>query len=143
MARQEPRYLRYEIEPDGCWNWKGSRDSNDYGNVWHIDKVIRVHVLFWEDANGPTPAGHELHHTCKNPSCCNPEHVKPITRADHLLLEPTRLVRTDYIVEQVKHLRDQGWSFAAIGTELGIGTTTAHRAYHDLHRRGSKISPRG
>jgi hypothetical protein len=134
------RYYRYQVESDGCWNWKGARDSNDYGVIWHQGKLNRIHVVFWEEIHGPVPKGYELHHKCKNPSCANPDHVEPLTRSEHLLLEPTHLVRTKHVVEQVKYLRDElGLDFITIGLALGIGKTTAHRAYHNLHKTGATL----
>ncbi len=82
----------------------------------------------------------ELHHDCKVKLCVNPNHLIPTTRTDHLIREPTVAgVRTSDLVERVRHLRDdRKMSFAAIGIELGIGSTTAHRAYHNLHGRDAR-----
>lgn len=48
-----------------------------------------THVVAWEVANGiPVPKGHELHHLCKTRACTNPEHLLPVTPAEHRRFHP-------------------------------------------------------
>jgi hypothetical protein len=42
-----------------------------------------AHRMAWEASNGPIPDGMILMHTCDNPPCCNPEHLKLGTRAEN------------------------------------------------------------
>lgn len=131
---------RYTVDGNGCWLWTGPIKPQGYGAAWDGERVISAHTLFWEDKFGPVPEGKELHHDCKVKLCVNPNHLVPTTRSDHLLREPSVPgVRTNELVQQVKYLRDNcKLSFAAIGSELEIGTTTAHRAYHNLHGRDAR-----
>jgi hypothetical protein len=39
--------------------------------------------FIYEEVVGPIPAAHELHHRCENPRCVNPDHLEPVTRAEH------------------------------------------------------------
>ena len=39
--------------------------------------------LVWEAANGPLPDGLVLHHLCENVACVRPDHLDPITHAEH------------------------------------------------------------
>lgn len=74
-------------QPNGCWFYNG------IGTEYHIvyptkgkrgdQHAVRAHRYVYETLVGPIPDGHELHHTCLNPGCCNPEHLVPLTPAAH------------------------------------------------------------
>ena len=66
---------------DDCILWTG-RLNDGYGRI----KGRYVHVVCWEEANGPVPPGKELHHRCKVRNCINLEHLEPLTRAEHRAL---------------------------------------------------------
>ena len=42
-----------------------------------------AHIVYWERENGPVPPGHELHHRCEQKSCMRPDHLEPLTDAEH------------------------------------------------------------
>lgn len=69
-----------------CWEWQGSRSKLGYGRVnWGGHAVNRlVHRVIWELLVGPVPAGLELDHICRNPPCCNPWHLEPVTHKVNL-----------------------------------------------------------
>lgn len=62
-----------------CWLWMGSKNKLGYG---HINvgggKYRSTHIVAYQLAKGPVPIGTELDHLCRNPSCCNPEHLEPV-----------------------------------------------------------------
>lgn len=63
-------------DPEACWEWKGTRWSNDYGRL-SIDGVeTTAHRRAWILINGPIPKGMCICHTCDNPPCCNPHHLR-------------------------------------------------------------------
>jgi hypothetical protein len=47
-------------------------------------KCRDAYVVSYELLIGEIPKGHELHHTCENRLCVNPDHLKPLTRKDHI-----------------------------------------------------------
>lgn len=65
--------------PDACHPFTGSRNpKSGYGmvqarGVWKNPQA--VHVVIYEDVNGPVPDGHEVRHTCDNPPCANERHL--------------------------------------------------------------------
>lgn len=59
-------------EPNtGCWLWAGSIGSHGYGQMRHEGTTKLAHRL---------PAGLDLDHLCRVRSCCNPDHLEPVTR---------------------------------------------------------------
>lgn len=84
------RVLRRSIRnSDGCWIWTGATvdDRNGvpkYGVVGIGRKRIGiVHRVVYEALIAEIPPGQEIHHTCRNTRCVNPEHMVPVTRQQH------------------------------------------------------------
>jgi len=69
------------VDPSGCWIW--GDDPEKYGNTSTPDFKIVVHRFVYETLVGPIPAGHHLHHKCEVKACCNPDHLEPLTPAEH------------------------------------------------------------
>lgn len=76
-------------EKTGCLIWSGATFRYGYGNV----RVLRrdgtwgnkgAHIVMWEHANGPVPAGRVLLHSCDRPACCEPSHLSPGTQKENL-----------------------------------------------------------
>jgi hypothetical protein len=60
--------------PQSCWPWTGYRDKDGYGTY---TKGRRAHRLACAAEHGPPPfAGARALHSCDNPPCCNPAHLK-------------------------------------------------------------------
>lgn len=73
--------LMEKIEYVGdCWIWRGYVSERGYGHFsWRVGQgryrtrlVHRVAYLLYV---GEILEGHEVHHTCENKTCCNPEHL--------------------------------------------------------------------
>lgn len=68
-----------------CWVWTAARNMLGYGK---FDPGTRLrhgwnaaHRVAYELFVGPVPLGTELDHLCRNPSCCNPDHLEPVAHA--------------------------------------------------------------
>jgi hypothetical protein len=70
---------KVEVMASGCWEWQGARSNAGYGTHGRV----KVHRFVFEVLRGPIPPGMDLHHTCENPPCCNPEHIEMMTKGDH------------------------------------------------------------
>lgn len=74
---------RTVADANGCRVWQGARLPKGYGVFGITGHSRYVHRAAWELANGPVPDGLELHHTCDNPPCCNPDHLQALTVKEH------------------------------------------------------------
>lgn len=70
--------------PDACWPWTGSRLYAGYGKFEHLGKTLSAHRTAYELAYGPIPNKLLVLHTCDNPPCCNPAHLKLGTQKDNI-----------------------------------------------------------
>lgn len=71
--------LKCERTPDGCLMFRGPLTPKGYAHVWVDGKMRFLHVVTWEEKNGPVPEGLELDHTCKHRACCEEGHLEPVT----------------------------------------------------------------
>ncbi len=65
--------------PDACWTWTGKTNAGGYGFVFNL----LMHRVAYELTNGPIPEGLDILHSCDNPPCCNPAHLRPGTQRDN------------------------------------------------------------
>lgn len=68
------------IKNGECWEWKGGRTKNGYGT----HRGTTAHRCAYEAVNGVIPAGMVVMHTCDNPPCINPAHLKLGTQQENL-----------------------------------------------------------
>ena len=79
----------YTVTGDGCWNWDGRMDANGYGKAFDPSRPVGsrldwAHRVSYRTHRGEIPKGIELDHTCENTRCINPDHLDPVTRAEHM-----------------------------------------------------------
>ena len=72
------------------------------------------HVHIWEQANGPLPHDHEVHHTCGNRACCNPDHLEAVPSREHTIQGNQQRYARRYMEAAVYWLEHR-----CTGTELG------------------------
>ena len=70
---------------NGCWVWTGAQTPEGYGMFWNGHRRVGAHRFAFENSTGPIPAGLQLDHLCRIPSCVNPTHLEPVTRSVNIL----------------------------------------------------------
>jgi len=71
----------------GCWNWTGGLSYHGYGNAKGIvdgQPYYNSHRLAYAVFVGPIPKYESVHHTCSNTTCCNPEHLQPVSVRENI-----------------------------------------------------------
>jgi len=63
----------------GCWNYTGSRDARGYARMSVEGRSWLAYRYAYTALIGEIPDGLELDHLCRNPTCCNPWHLDPVT----------------------------------------------------------------
>lgn len=58
-----------------CWVWQCAKNSQKYGTIKIAGMTKRTHRVAWQLANGREPILDVLH-SCDNPPCCNPNHLR-------------------------------------------------------------------
>lgn len=73
----------------GCWLWTGAITSGGYGSAGGGPRVARwgayAHRMAYQALIGPIPQGLQLDHKCRIRSCCNPDHLEPVTNRENTI----------------------------------------------------------
>lgn len=95
-----------------CWKWNGAILSNGYGQITINRKRFPAHRLSFEVHHNYKPKDFVLH-SCDNPPCCNPLHLREGTQLENMQDKTLRnrqpkfwrRGRTNLILSQVKEIR--------------------------------------
>ena len=100
---------QYDVNENGCWVWRGSKDSNGYGHVRWKGKMEKMHRLYWLLNGRIIPDALEM---CHGPGCSracyNPDHLKTDTHsANQLDKHRDGTMQTKLTREQVLEIRER------------------------------------
>jgi len=72
--------------PHGCWMWTGTKCAKGYG-VMNLRMVQwKAHRLVCMMMGVPLPVDKVLDHICRKRSCVNPDHLRPVTLVENVML---------------------------------------------------------
>lgn len=78
------RFWDKVLKTNSCWIWASHISGNGYGYFSLNNKELRAHRVAYELTKGPIPKGLHVMHTCDNPKCVNPDHLKIGTHQDNM-----------------------------------------------------------
>ena len=129
-----------------CWPWQGYTDAEGYGESFAQIEGQReryVHRIVWAAQHGHR-ALLEVTHTCDNPPCANPAHLRLRTHAENMadmyakgrdrLRELSSRTREIY----ARIYDGSGTTFASIGAEYGISQPRVSQIKARLDRERSQ-----
>jgi hypothetical protein len=148
------RLVNRTDDPDGCWEYTGQRDKYGYGRIGIFYKEYFAHRIAYMASKGNIPEGMKILHTCDNPPCCNPRHLKPGTQADNIrdAAQKGRLVipnpirgqdhpytnlTDDQVIEMRRIHAEGGITYVELGKMFGITTSSAR--YIVIRKRWAHI----
>lgn len=120
--------------PDECWEWQAFRVKG-YGRIGlpgagQNGKKGRSHMVAYEIEVGPIPDGMYVLHSCNNPPCCNPKHLRVGTQSENMLdaVYAGTHNRTILTVERVLEMRARfaaGETTTSVAALYGVAFETA------------------
>lgn len=129
-----------------CWVWRASRLKNGYGqfSIGTKRRTLYAHRVAWEICNGPIPPGAHILHSCDNPPCCNPAHLRAGTSSENArdmyerFRYPVRrgemAARSKLTTEQVLEIRalfaTGEYTLQALAEKYGVRNPSIHSIVH-------------
>ena len=71
-------------EETWCWDWVSSLNSGGYGQFSFQNKTYKSHRMSYMLFKGYISEDKEIDHLCHNRKCCNPEHLRLVSRSENL-----------------------------------------------------------
>lgn len=74
------------MEPNtGCWLWPGDRVKGGYGRAYFRGRKWLAHRLAHTAYRGEIPDSLTIDHLCRQPACCNPDHLEAVTMKENTM----------------------------------------------------------
>lgn len=128
---RERFFAKVRIRADGCHEWAGHRDLDKGYGRFYIGRDAttphspKAHIVAWRIYHGDWPTQHLLH-TCDNPWCVNPEHLREGSQYDNMcdMHQKDRGSRRRYFtqedIEDIERMRLWGMSYGVIADHYGV-----------------------
>lgn len=84
LNQASTRFWSHVQKSDGCWLWTSYCLRDGYGLFDVLKKKYRAHRVSWILIHQAQPEeGVFILHSCDNPKCVNPDHLRPGDAADN------------------------------------------------------------
>jgi hypothetical protein len=131
LRGHQNRKVKYYVDKDsGCWIWTANLNSGGYGQLsFKGRRAQSAHRVMYEQLRGPIPEGLDLDHICRRRNCVNPDHLRPVTRAENIRagikprLDPNS-------VREIRRAHQAGVTGRAIARDIGVSSTTVRSIIH-------------
>jgi predicted XRE-type DNA-binding protein len=132
------RFLQYVHKTENCWNWTGLLNEHGYGRFWFCEKMCFSHrvsyILFKEEI----PKNLCILHSCDNPNCVNPAHLRTGTQSENMDdkvsrdrqakgEENGRSKLKEIVVREIIELSNSGISQKEIANQFEINNSTVSK----------------
>lgn len=144
--KSEPAAVRFarKVAPPnerGCRDWLGSRNGDGYGQFWDGTRMVKAHRYAYTQRHGnPPPAKPLVLHSCDNPACCEPTHLRPGTDRENAADKYARdrqvhspgeangnAKLTASAVATIRRLYRSGMTQAQLAVAFGVGQSHVSR----------------
>ena len=118
---------------EGCWLWEGGLSRGGYGAIRSSGKMRRAHRLAWElYYSAPVPEGIYVLHSCDQPRCVSPLHLRLGTHSENMADRKSRrreargehVGRAKLTSENVLEIRESTVSAGKLAKVYGVSDVT-------------------
>jgi hypothetical protein len=140
-SKRERFEAKYVVLPSGCWEWRSAQGTQRYGQFRAEEGLKKAHVYSYEMARGPVPQGVYVLHSCDNPPCVNPAHLRLGTHIDNMqdVIDRERHQHQRKLsatqIEAIKALKGV-MTQQDIATQFGINNSMVSRILSGKRRSG-------
>jgi hypothetical protein len=148
MSERQAKSIEYILTEKGCWECTSHRrNRKGYVDICRNGIRTKLHRYSYELANGSIPAGMIVLHSCDNPACFNPDHLRIGTIEDNNKDKTAKqrqvkgeAVHTSKLsVEQVIDIQNDERSNRVIAKEYGVAHSTIGRIKRGVNWKDVKV----
>lgn len=140
--------IGWDVTETGCWEWRGVRNkisgrSLDYGRFRlsggrKSSRLVLAHRFAYETFCAPIEKDAVIGHTCDNPPCVNPDHLRAIsqkTNIEESFIRGRRKRLGDDIIAHIRQLYADGeFTQRGLSEEFGISRSYISQIVNNLRR---------